>query len=83
MLADGVIRWCRDIDYAAGMLRAEHRGDRKAYALAVQEGNLPLGPMMSIFNGQVADARSWIEQKGKGGDWGDGFLDNLAEMARA
>ncbi len=77
-LAEALVRWCRDLDYAAAMLRAEHGTDRKAFALAVQEGNLPIGPMMAIYTGQVANARGYIDHKGKGGDWGDGFLDNLA-----
>lgn len=76
--AEALVRWCRDLDYAAAMLRAEHGTDRKAFALAVQEGNLPIGPMMAIYTGQVANTRGYIDHKGKGGDWGDGFLDNLA-----
>lgn len=76
--AEALARWCRDLDYAAAMLRAEHGTDRKAFALAVKEGNLPIGPMMAIYTGQVANTRGYIDHKGKGGDWGDGFLDNLA-----
>lgn len=39
---------------------------------------LPIAPMMSLWQGQVADTNEWVQSRAKDGDWGDGFLDNLA-----
>lgn len=77
-MVDALARWSKGIDYAAGMLKAEHGKDRKAYAVAVQEGNLPIGVMMALWTGATANARAWIDSRAKDGDWGDAFLDNLA-----
>ena len=59
-------------------LRAVHGDSRKDFALAVQAENLPIGPMMAIWTGQVENTRAWVDGRAKAGDWGDGFLDTLA-----
>lgn len=69
--------WCAHVD--AQFVGYRHPDwNRKAFAIAVTMAGLPIAPMMSLWQGQVADTNEWVQSRAKGGDWGDGFLDNLA-----
>lgn len=90
LLRDQLTTWIKAADEVFAGLYAQHPRkddpggwDRKAFALAVQAADLPLGPMMSMWSGQVPSTRAWIDGRAKAGEWGDGFLDNLAEMVSA
>lgn len=70
--------WCAGTDTTYTTIRSITGTDRKAFALQVQMSHLPVAPMMSLWQSQVESTRAWVESRAKHGDWGDGFLDNLA-----
>jgi hypothetical protein len=77
-LRDSFVTWTAKTDADYSRLRAEHGGDRKSFALAIQAAGLPMGPLMSMWQGQVESTRGWADSRMQNGDWGDGFLDSLA-----
>lgn len=57
---------------------ALHREHRKVFALAVQEHNGWLAPMMSIYLGKVGSFTDWISsKKNPDGGWSNNFLDTI------
>jgi hypothetical protein len=72
--------WLVATDAQYARLRAEAGSDRKAMALAAQREGAWIAPMMSMWQGQAATARGWVDRaKGKDGRWADSFLDQLGE----
>lgn len=81
-MLEAYIAWANRVDAAYDGLSVQ-AADRKAFALAVQAAKLPIGPMMSMWTRQAGSARTWVQSRAKNGEFGDGFLDSLAEMIGA
>jgi hypothetical protein len=74
-------RWLQMMDAAFLRLRSETGTDRKAMALATQRDGIWISPMMSMWQGQANDIRSWVDRaRDKSGNWSASFLDNLGEQ---
>jgi hypothetical protein len=55
---------------------------RKDFAIAVQSRKLWIGPMMSMFLGNVSSFKEFILAQKTETGWSDGFLDTLTEMMK-
>lgn len=76
--------WLADTNAAYARLRSAHGDDRKSFAVSVQGEGRWIAPMMSLWQGQVQDARGWLMRaKRTDGTWPDSFLDNVLQSACA
>lgn len=76
--------WAAAVDVAYAALNADGKvEDRKTFAQAVQAlgSRYPMGAMMAMWQGRVADTAEWLQtQRHTVHGWTDAFLDRLAEM---